>query len=283
MSQWTHIRGSIRLDSALHEFKGKKNTQYGSKDAYLPFPEEQVKVLMPESYIVQEEGKEDSSGLRFRCDMYSLPRARKYIEKAFDLLPQGESGWSYAIHQDSRNYYSSSSSFDYPCDEKAFEKAIEKMYASENPWDNRTFKELKRFEHVELVWVKAVSEIIIGISEDIRDCNGYELLEGLENFFTYLLEHSISISDGYLEWNDEWNDNCIYAWRVDNYIKEDEDYRHRYSFYKLDKKTNKIIWSKSYYVPYLKDENGEIVWNDRHTYKKLDYNSKESDIIEKNY
>ena len=71
MSQWTHIRGGLKLSSNPCEFKNKENPDYhfGSEDAYLPFPEEQIKIAMP------------YKDLDFNPYVYSLPRAKKYIEK----------------------------------------------------------------------------------------------------------------------------------------------------------------------------------------------------------
>lgn len=281
MSQWTHVKGSIKLNSTPYEVKGKKDIKYGSKNVYLPFPKEQVKLLEPESYYEKDDKERIYSGIRFQCNIYSLPRAKKYIDSAFELLPYGESGWSYTIHQDDNCCSSSSSDFTHPCDEKAFGNKLEEIYSSYGGMD---YKTIQKFQHIEVGWIDHVNEMIIGICENIRYSSGEEMLEGFEKFFDYLFKNNITPIDGYLEWFDDYNRDYFYAWRPCNPTGiEDEDYRHKYTFYKLDRKTNKILWSKSYFRPYEKDENGEIIWDASHTMKEVDFDTKESEIIEHEY
>lgn len=252
MSQWVHIRGGFELVSPPHEFKGKDPDRYcGSKDAYLPYPEEQMKLNAPKPYTFTKNKKgEKGMGLEFRAYLYSLPRAKKYIKEAFDLLPQGEVGWSYSINQSIHNGSSSSSNFDYPCDVKAFKQAITAMYKCEDEWGNYTYEDLKKYYGVELDWVEFINEIIIGIREDIRYCSGEEMLEGLEKFFNYLREHDIIVEDGYLEWEDGyasfWDKPYYYCWRCS---RISDEMRTVYKFHKIEYKTNKILWTKTYSYP----------------------------------
>lgn len=279
MSQWTHIRGGIELVSNPHEFKGKNpDYHYGSKDAYLPYPEEQLKISAPKPYTFTKNKKgEKGIGLEFRTYLYSLPRAKKYIKEAFDLLPQGEVGWSYSMNQSIHNGSSSSSDFDYPCDLKAFKQAITAMYKCEDEWVNYTYEDLKKYYGVELDWVELIDSIIIGIREDIRYCSGEELLKALETFFNYLREHDIIVEDGYLEWEDDyarfWDKPYYYCWRCSSISDEIEEL---YSFYKIEYKTNKILWKKTYCRPHLKDENGKET-------EKIDYCSKEAVAEEQSF
>ena len=275
MSQWTHIRGGFELISTPYELKGKKNTKYGSKDVYLPFPEEQMKVLAPlPSYYYKEGAKPQ---LDFKAYIFSLPRARKYIEKAFKLLPQGESGWAYSIGQNISQYSSSSSTFHHLCDEKAFKNAITKMYQCDDEWESRDYKDLSKNIDIDLSWVDHVNGITIGVREDIRDCSGEEMLEGLEKFFKYLYENDIYVEDGYLEWEDEyltWNENNHYYYTFRK-SRISDDYDVRFEFSKVDYDTNKILWKKTYKLPTITevDENGE-------ERKKFDYQTKNLEVVE---
>ena len=217
MSNWVHIRGIVELISNPHEFKGiNPDRHWGSKDAYLPSPDEQIKFIDKEVYL------------------FSLPRAKKYIDKAFELLPQGEVGYSYAISQTENNTYISGNMFDYPCDEEIFkQKYPEQKYSSIND----------------------VSSFILGIREDIRYASGEEMLEGLEKFFKYLIDNNIAIEDGYLEWEDEYikykeKNPYFYCWRKSRI----GDVSIVYTFQKIAYKNNKVLWSKTYKYP--KGRNG---------------------------
>lgn len=251
MSQWTHIRGGFELRSLPYEYKGKNpDTHYGSKDAYLPFPDEQMK-LDPPTPVLRDKDKE-KVGLSFEVSLYSLPRAKKYIEEAFKMLPYGETGWLYSISQQRYNSSMSSSSFDYPCEKKQFEKMILQMYDPEKIFSN--YKEFSHYYNMSLNWISYVTGIVIGVREDIRHCSGDELLEALEKFFLYLREHEIYVEDGYLEWDDEYISEYRYAWRSSRVFSDDV-----YSFMKIDKKTNKIIWKKTYNYPTIVNDKGRKV------------------------
>lgn len=236
MSQWTHIRGGMELSSSAFEYKGKNNT------AYLPYPEEQFVVLPPTIFTTYDEGwKPKDHKLGFKCIVRSLPRARKYLDEAFKLLPNGEVGIVYSPVQDDRMCYCSSSNFDHPCEKKCFKAAINKMYNKlDSPLDNYTYSELKRVYGIEMAGVDYVTGFTIGIRDDLRCASGESVMEGLEKFFDHLYKNRITVEDGYLEWEDEYNSGAIWAWRSSRLNRTE------FSFLKLDKKTNKILWSKDY-------------------------------------
>ena len=266
MSQWTHIRGGFELISTPYEFKGKKDHHCGSKDAYLPYPEEQFQIEAPRPFKSKNNKKE--VGMSFRANVYSLPRAKKYIEEAFKLLPQGETGWSYAMNQTIYNGSSSSSYFDYPCQRKAFKNAVTKMYGSDAWWHDRTYDELKRYYDIQIDWIDIIDGIVIGIREDLRDCSGEELLEKLVEFFLYLKKNDIDIEDGYLEWEDEWaaftEKPYFYCWRHSRIGHN--AFSELFTIQKIEYKTNKVIWSRSYRYPM--DEN-----------EKVDYRSGKIEVV----
>ena len=254
MSRWTHIRGGFELTATPYEYKGKKDIHYGSKDAYLPFPDEQLEISAPRPRIYEEKkGGRLQSGLYFKARVYSLPRARGIIKEAFNLLPQGESGLDYFLKQDYRNCHSGSSDFNYPCEEKIFKKKIVDLFSKDKSYPY-TYKEYKDLYGIECYSVDMVDGIIVGIRDDIRDCSGQELLEGLEKFFTYLDERQVFIEDGYLEWEDEYESDIIYSWRCS---RLDSDLTRMYAFHKLDKKTNKILWTRTYRLHMLPDAKNE--------------------------
>lgn len=282
MSQWTHIKGSLKVSSGPHEcrkIKIKKPTSLRNEEnneqwdkwrkaylnsTYLPFPQEQVKISMPTiiSY---------SKGFYTQFDMviYSLPRAKKYIDEAFSLLPYGELGWHPAIKQGFEDSVSSSSYMDNKCDIKAFQESILNSYNNKDVnygfWD---WKTLKKCQNIELGWVHNVNDILIGIQENIRHCSGEEMLEGLENFFNCLEKHDIEIDEGYLEWVDDWNQDFYFVCRIDTSFYP----QCARKFMKIEKETNKIVWSKSYTYKKV-DDKIDLESTFRHEY----------DIVEENF
>ena len=243
MSQWVYVRGGFELEASPWEVKGSpKNKNSG----FLPYPKEQFKVLPPT--LSYAKPSKDKSGnlvmnkqLEFRVYIYSLPRVKKLIHKAFDILPQGECGWSYSMNQTSCQSYSASSNFTFPICQKYFKEAIDRMYDFDNPWVKMRYDTLKKYHGLQNGFIEEVTGITIGIAESIRWCSGEEMLEAMEKFFIFLEENGIHISDGYLEWEDAWEVNYKYAWRCS---KLSNDYK--YQFLKLDNKTNKILYSKNY-------------------------------------
>ena len=280
MSQWTHIRGGLELISSPYESKPipksliePKREDFETEEAfdeahdkyrwevkkllYYPYPEEQFKLLMPRpgySY-----GKKKKNGERekfhtlcFEAKVYSLPRARKYIEEAFNLVPQGESGFRYSLEQRDSDSSSSCSGFMVPCEHKAYQGAINRMYSSDSLWDSYTYDDLRKYWHIEDEC--SVSHILVGIRDDIRYASAQEVQEGLEKAFKYLEDHDISVEDGYLEWQDEYDPDHIYAWRLS---RLSWDISHQ--FMTLDKKTNQIVHSKTWVAK--RDEKGKKVYD----------------------
>ena len=275
MSQWTHIRGGFELVSSPFEQK-KFTLEKPSKDDevaydkwrdaydksfYLPYPEEQFKLSMPTIHTkykkpTKKNPKDSYVTLDFEASIYSLPRARKYIEEAFKLLPQGEVGFRYSIKQDAYDYSSSCSCFHLPCLFKYYKDALNRMYHSDNVWDSYTYDDLVRYLHIDKeCGVRDITSIVIGVREDLRYCSGGELMRGLESFFKYLREHDIDVEDGYLEWQDEYDHKNIYAWRKSRVFSDCV-----YEFIIFDKYTNKINYRKSY--NYKKDADGYNLYND---------------------
>ena len=259
MSRWTHISGSIELSSEPFEYKKinvpkpsyprtKENDEAWSKywdevkkKAYYPYPEKQFVLGTP----TFQDTFDHKPYTRIQVYEYSLPRAQKYIDKAFELLPYGEIGWKPAIKQDKYYCRTSSSCGEYDCQKKAFQKGVLDLYKDE--FSYMSFKDLEKLLKLDLTWIDHVGNIIIGIREDIRYCSGLEMMEGLEKFFVYLRKNGIDLESGYLEWYDEWNPAYIYAWRC-SFIDDDCEYKYMI----LDAKTNQVLYTR------------------KHSYKKLD-------------
>ena len=266
MSQWTHVQGCLLLSSQPFEFKKIKVEPPANfrnpkeqpeleeawekwrsaylKSAYLPYPEEQFKMSVPTlGRKYNKKTKEYEPCLDIdRVFIYSLPRAKKYIDEAFKLLPYGETGFTYAIKQDVTNCRSSSSCFDYPCLQKYLEEAVNKLYHDDCYFYNHTYESLKRYQNLrDEPWVENVDEMVIGIVEDLRYCSARDLEEGLEKFIAHLEKNQISIVGGLLEFVDEWEENTRHVFRAGEYDG--------YTFETIDTTTNKVTRLKTYSYP----------------------------------
>ena len=284
MSQWTHVQGCLLLSSGPFEFKKIKvekpakredneeaweewrNAYY--KSAYLPYPEEQFKMSVPvlrNKYNYKTDKEEACLDIE-RITLYSLPRARKYIEEAFKLLPYGETGFTYAIKQDRTNCRSSSSSSEFPCLKKYLKDAVNKLYYTEDYFYSLTYEDLKKYNKLDDdPWIDYVDEIVIGIVEDLRYCSAQDLEEGLEKFIKYLESNDIDICGGLLEFIDEWEENTKHVFRVSQF--------EGYTFETINTTTNKVIKRKTYSYP--KDEKG---WNDYDKFEESGWVIKEEEI-----
>ena len=270
MSQWTHIRGGLELVSGPYEERKPKKplvepkredfeTEEAFKDAhakyrweerklcYFPYPEEQFKLTMPipattYTWHGKDRKRKDHRSIQVKAYVYSLPRAKKYIEEAFKLMPQGELGFRYSLDQNVYDSSSSSSGFWMPCEYKTYKEAINRMYKHDNYFDNYTYDDLRKWFHIDDdCSVEHVNHILVGVRDDIRYCCADDVQEGLEKMFAYLAEHGIGVEDGYLEWQDEYDPDHIYAWR---HSRLGFSISHQYLT--LDKKTNKVIHSKTW-------------------------------------
>ena len=256
MSRWVHIRGGLELVSEAFEY----HRRAGKEKPYYVDPEKQVRLTAPEPAWGKEEG------LTVTMIQYSLPRAKKYIDKAFKMLPQGETGVRYSIKQDDWDCTTGCSTFEYECQKEAYKAALEKMY-SRQEWGPKKYKSLKNDLNIELYDINYVDHMVLGVREDVRHCSGMEMLEALEKSFAYLEKNRISVEDGYLEWQDEYEPDHMYSWRVS---RVGPDYKVHHMFAVTSIQTNKILYKKTY--KYKVDEKGRV-----------DYMAKGYDIVEENF
>lgn len=250
MSEWTHICGGFEVGGSPFSFKGEKpDTFFGSGDAYFVDPKAQLEVLPPEikyCYTAETEYNatetEYNAALKFDCVVYSLPRIKKYIDNAIKFLPSGENNkYDYTLTQTRQMSRASSSDFSYPCEEKQFKKVISQMYSIKfDP--EETLQDIENKYKISPGWTEYVENVIVGISQDVRYCKATEMLEALEKMCVYLLKHDMYFKRGCLEWSDESTEGKYrYLWRAPNF-----DMKLKFGFYKLDAKTNKILWAKEY-------------------------------------
>ena len=253
MSRWTHIRGGFELKTSPYRLKNPKQPGgLGSKNVIIPKPDEQVEIRYPRACC-----SDDNLKLTFTMYIFSLPIAKPVIDKAFKLLPHGED-WSYSISQSIYNGSCSSGQFEFPCEEKIFYKKVQEMFKGDYIDES----------HVDVDFIECIDEIIIGVREDIRYYSGEEMLQALEKFFIYLRQNEVDVEDGYLEWEDEYESDYIYCWRSSRVT---DDVETLWSFYKLDRQTNRILWYKQYKKPVKISKDGE---------EFIDYESKDLVIEE---
>lgn len=268
MSQWSHIQGCLLLSSEPFEFRKikleppapmrndeehpelvdawEKWRDAYVKSAYLPFPEEQFKIGRP---LIRRHEKKDPSLYINNVSIYSLPRARKYIEEAFSLMPQGEVGFTYAIKQDWTNCRESSSWFEFPCLKKYFKEAVTKLYQVDKSYYSYTYDELRKYYKLEdTPWVDKVNEIVVGIVEDLRYCSYKDLEDGLEAFIKHLEKNKVNIIGGVLEFIDDWEN----FEQKRKHIFRAQEYE-GFVFETIDMNTNTIIHKKIYSYPLDKD------------------------------
>ena len=277
MSQWTYVRGCMELSCTPYETKFKEPQPFTwhqtlddeqkeiwrnwvtkwRKGLYLPYPEEQFKITTPvvlERYRKPtKKNPSDTEKVLFceECFVYSLPRAKKYLDEAFDLLPHGEVGFRYAIKQDCYDYTSSViQTFEEPCLNKYYKAAIDKLYQNEGHWEQRTFEDLVKYQGLnEEVTTNNVNDMTIGIVESLRWCSADELQKGLEDFFQYLRDHDFEINNVLLEWTDCYEYHLLHRCSSDSRFDT-------LVFETINTENNQVIRRKTYYYP--TDENGFI-------------------------
>lgn len=276
MSQWVYIRGCMELSCSPFESKCKEDAPFDwtkdlnddekeiwykwvakwKRSLYLPYPEEQFKITAPRMlnryHKPTKKNPSDSETVLHVDDafIYSLPRARKYLDEAFKLLPQGEVGFRYAVKQDC---YDSSSitmfsyEFEQPCLNKYYKDAINKLYYNEGHWSQWTFDDLVKYQKLNKVCsVNNVNSMTIGIVESLRWCSADELQKGLENFFQYLRDNEFDINTVLLEWVDCYEENLLHKCTTSSEFDA-------IVFETINTKTNQVIYRKTYDYPRTSD------------------------------
>lgn len=296
MSEWTYVRGCMELSCSAYEnkckipepFKWTKNLSEEEQEIYrawrrkwrrglyLPYPEEQFKITVPTLLSrYKKPTKKDPSDyktiLNFHGYLYSLPRAKKYLETAFSMLPQGESGFRYSIKQDSSDSCSTSiCSFSEDCLYKYFKDAINRLYYNEDPWHSWTFDDLRKYQKIDKSCsTEYVDSMVIGIVQPLRYATADELRSCLEKFFLYLLENDFDICNVYLEWHDNYEYCLRHTCRVDSEFDD-------IVFETINTQNNQVIYRRT--LAYPRDEHGFI---DYDKYDKVHPEVKEEELGER--
>ena len=285
MSEWTYVRGALEFSCSPFELKKgfkerdikredfKTEEEYDAaveeqnvayhKAVYLPYPEEQFKLGAPivtevpdrtQPKVKGHDGRmlyPDKSVIGFNGTViYSLPRAKPILEKAFRLFPQGELGFRYTLEQREVDANSSVGGFIHPCLYKYYHDAITKAYSNfSSPYGEKwTYEELVRYIGVEEdCQYECASNIICGVFASLRDATAEMVYESLISFLKFLEEREIDVY-GYLEWYDSHS-----AWAGYRYAYRSGSWTGEYTIMKLDFKTNKIIWKLEHKHPKKSD------------------------------
>lgn len=237
MSQWTHIKGVLRLSASV--YSTAVNSKTGEQIPVLPLPDEQMEIEngICDTWWNEKTGEKESE-LTFRVYEYSLPRVKPTVHWAIEkFMPHGEVGFGgYSLHQDKYKGNMSSSDFDFPCEEKQFKKVIEERYKNcIYQYSVASWKDIKEHLHPRLRWVEHVTDFDLSIDDDIRYCSGSEMMLAMEKLLGTLEANDISVDSGYAEWEDEYDGEHLYAIRKDSWITR---------FMVLNKENNQIVAQK---------------------------------------
>lgn len=219
MSVWTHTQGLIALRSDVYA--------PGSKT--LAKPNQQLKVTL--SRFARMWGKKDGD-YRFDCNLYSLPRVKNIIKKAFATLPYGEQGFRYMIHQDDTCGCSSTGANEY---ERGIAKEQIKKILKNDPKYN--YDEL-----AENLWVTTNDIILVGFMNSLRHCYATGLEEAFIKMFLELCEkHHIVPQAGSIKWgDDEISSQTFKLWS------------YNWGFVIDEFNDGKLVHRKDYHMPYIK-------------------------------
>lgn len=266
MSQWTHIRGCIELEVSPFDMVMKDGTKLPhnpnswnhSEDVsyVLPCPDEQIQVAMPRYFVALKPDNDigDDCYQKVDVEIYSLPRARPIIERIFKkTFPDNElgEGVTHCLNQFPHDASSMSSSLrgDETL-ERQVKEGIAKLYEKHS-----TGFPLVEYDDigeedgsVRIGFIHEITRVLLGIRDDVRYCSGAEMMRSIKAFLDEITLNDILIEDGYLEWEDEWAPDYLFAWRksrMDNKV---------YEFMILDAYTNERIYTETYLFP--KGEDG---------------------------
>lgn len=238
MSNWTHIQGSMKLFSSVYSEKINKK---GEVITYIAYPEEQFK-LSP-AKITSYWNKKDKTvpSLTYTVYEYSLPKVKPLFKKWMkEILPQGETGFTYYLNQRPSDFTSSCSTLFHDCEKKLFKQTIEKMYENEEGFYRISdFKFLEKLYNLRVDWVQHCTDFTLTLSDDIRYCSGKEMLGCIETLLNNMAKNDISIDNCCLVWYDDYNQDFHYM-----LTQEHDSYKLRCDI--LSNTDNSILASKWY-------------------------------------
>ena len=264
MSRWTHIRGCIELEASPYDMVMKDGTKLPhnpktwncSEDVsyVLPYPDEQIQIAMPRYFVTMKSDSDGDDGCYQELDaeIYSLPRAKPIIERIFkNTFPDNELGLgvAHSLGQFPHNASSMSSSCLNETLERQVKNSIAKLYEKHSTgfplveYDDIS----ERDGDTRIGDIHEITRVLLSIRDDVRYCSGAEMMRSIKAFLDKITLNDILIEDGYLEWEDEWAPDYLFAWRksrMDNKV---------YEFMILDAYTNERIYTETYLLPKGKD------------------------------
>lgn len=215
MSQWTHIIGSMKLDSPIFNYKKNKK---GDDISYFVDPDKQF-IISPAMLCKRlNDKKETIPSLVYEVYEYSLPRVQPLFEKWMkEIMPQGETGFTYYLNQAKGDFSGSSGGLYTNCEKNVFKQRIEHMYKdSDNYYRIHEYKSLVDMYNLNVSWVHHCTDFTLTLCDDIRYCSGKELLKSIESLLMHIGKNDISVNSCCIEWHDEYNETFYYR-LVDEY------------------------------------------------------------------
>lgn len=244
MSRWTHVNGSFQLSASPYTRMKLKN---GKERVILKYPSEQFLLSQP---------KLNDGKMEFSVYIYSLPKVKPIIEKYIkNLMPRGESHFNYFLNQDPRDFRTSCSGFDYRCQETLFKKLLKERY-TKDPYNLGYFECFQ--EEFDYGWIQECSDFTFTVSDNIRYCSGYRLMDAFERLFDSFSKEHIWVDCGVIEWTDEYERNLIFSIRQLPCSNE-------LVFKIFDKRKNKSLAKKTILYDYV-DDKSRVVCSDNWEY-----------------
>lgn len=209
MSNWTYVSGSLGLELSPYKVKTDKdgsilyhkNGYYeGYAKRYLPYGEEQFKILETYPCIIKKNKKGNSiPGFRHKIEVSSFPIIKRDIEELMKNLPSGEHDEITYLLQEDDFHRSSTSDFDSPQTEKIFREAVMKKFPL---WRDCTWNEYIKYRPTELDFERHKEDAVLCIHDSLRWCEATEFYESLIELLRALVEKGYIFDHGSFSFTD---------------------------------------------------------------------------------
>lgn len=230
MSNWTHINGCV----SIHTSPLIKTEDGNLK---LPYPEKQAKLGTASACIDPEE---NTAYLRIEFCETSLPIIEEKVKDAISVLPTGEQNRiDYNIYQSDMMDNGCSSDFDTDEEEDLFYELLAKA-----GYDDYELNDIK------LDWVRVFDSATLTILDDVRYCDGDEMMSAMLDFFKKLIDSDIYLSLGQFNWYDD------YGMGEYKYVIQLSS---EGVFAKIYDKSNSLVAHKDINIDYNCDDSGKFV------------------------
>lgn len=264
MSIWTYVSGSLELDKGPYFTKTnkdgfikiyKKGYHEGFPQKYMPYPEEQFKLIETRPIIREPESEKEKAkpGFAHTIQISAFPIIKRDIDSLMEILPSGESDKIFYMLQEANFHRSSSSRFDNQQVEDFFKKVVMDKFPL---WEGITWEEYNKYCPTELDWEQHIENAVLCIHDSIRWCEASEFYEKLMQVFTSLIEKEYGFIDGNFsiysfgrKYNVNINSDKITVTITDN--TDSEEPKTTYEYYQVfqykdlsdpDDKTKRLPW-----------------------------------------